>query len=501
MQSIQENDAEILGLEIERRRIMEPLCFFRPNPAEKRFFNAIADDKNKIIIFPAGNWVGKTTAAIAALGAMIWPEQAEDYCFNAPIFENYSGYDFPKRARIVSTPKELEDIGSIQNEIKKWWPVGRYQASKNKKSFFSEFKTDTGWIIDLMSYEQAVDDFEGAAIGVFIFNEPPPEPIYNACLARRKFGGKVLMPMTPLMSAAWIFDRLVAHDGEDGIAVVYGSTEENCKEHAENGVIPHQAIEDLKNSCDSDEREARLNGKFLSLSGNIFKTFNRNIHVAKEPIIPLPPGDCIEHIQAVDPAIGKPLFSLWGYCDNSGYLYIYDEWPDFDFAGAKESKYVISDYAKIFREVEKNQIRTRILDRHFGNNRSWTGSTLKQDLDKLGFYFIDSYSCDEEVETGIMKVKEYLSYNQSLPVSNTNRPGILISPTCKNLIKSLERWGRNPKTGAPYDDCWKDPVDCLRYMCAYRPLPTKLSVVGGLNLKFNRNLPASRSWDTSRPFD
>lgn len=495
-------DRDILAVELERRRICEPLRFFRPNGAQERFIAALADPAVKIIVFPAGNWVGKTTGAIAALGAMMWPSQAEHQVFSLPLFKTYGNTGYARRARIVSTPKELEDIGSIQAEIKRWWPRGRYTSGKNKKSFLSEFHTDTGWVVDLMSYEQAVDDFEGANIGVFIFNEPPPEDIFDACMARRKFGGKVMMPMTPLMSAAWIFDRLVAHDGENGIKVIYGSTEENCVIHGKNGVIPHEAIEDLKRMCDPDEMEARLNGKFLALAGNIFKTFDRRVHVAKEKIIPLPPSDCIEHIQSVDPATGKPLFCLWAYVDPSGFLYVYDEWPHFDFATAKESSYVIGDYVKIFRGAEQCTIHTRILDRHFGNNRSWSGQTLKQDFAKLGLYFIDSYSCEEEVETGILKVKEYLAYNRAAPLSNLNRPALLISPTCTNLIKSMERWGRNPKTGKPLDDCYKDPVDCVRYICAYRPLPASIAAAQGLHPNFNRaTAAASRNWDTSRPFD
>ena len=201
-----------------------------------------------------------------------------------------------------------------------------------------------------MSYEQAIDEFEGATVSFFVLNEPPPEAIFNACLSRMKFGGKVLMPMTPLNNSAWIYDRLVAHDGENGIRVVYGDTEDNCKEHGKNGVIPHAAIQALSDSCDPDDRAARLHGKFSHLAGQIFKTFKREIHTFKDP----PPGflDGKEIYMVVDPAIGKPLAVIWAAVDATGTLWVYDEYPNLEFQGARDSNLTVTDYVQLFKGKE-----------------------------------------------------------------------------------------------------------------------------------------------------
>jgi phage terminase large subunit-like protein len=202
-------ELDLINYELERRRTMEPLRLFKPNGAQARFIEAIADPEARIILFPAGNWIGKTAAAIVALGALIWPEQAEHKCFQNPTFKSWP---FPKMARIVSTPKELEIIGSVQTEIKKWWPVGQYKGDKMGKTYPCQF-TANGWLIDLLTYDMALDQFEGVTRSITIYNEPPPEAIFNAGLSRMKYGGKVLMPMTPLTNSAWIYDRLVAHAG------------------------------------------------------------------------------------------------------------------------------------------------------------------------------------------------------------------------------------------------------------------------------------------------
>ncbi len=464
-------ETDILELELERRKLFEALRFFKPNAAQERFLLAVANPKNRIIVFPAGNWCGKTAAAIAGLGACIWPSQAEASVFQNDLFQAWEN-QFPKRARIISTPKELEIIGSVQSEIRRWWPAGQYHADKKGKQYPSEFSSTSGWVVDLMSYEQAPTEFEGATIPFFIFNEPPPENIFNACLARMKFGGKILIPMTPLADSAWIWDRLVAHDGEEGVKIIYGDTEDNCREHSKNGVLPHAAIEALERSCDPDDREARLHGKFMHLAGQIFKSFSRNAHVIKDlELENFLPG---RHIfQIVDPAIGKPLAVVWAAVDARGALTIFDEYPHFEFQGAKDSSLTVRDYCELFKTQEGHyKAHERILDRHFGNvRRNLGGLTLRQEFGEFGFDFQDSYSVGDissEVETGILKVKDFLRFDKNCPLSNLNQPRLLIFESCKNTIHALERWGRDPKTGKPKDE-YKDFADCVRYLAMAGP--------------------------------
>lgn len=467
-------ELDLINYELERRKVMEPLRFFKPNGAQERFLNAVADPNNNIIVFPAGNWTGKTCAAIVAVSAFAFPEMAEDKVFDKPIFRNWASTGYPKRARILSTPKELEDIGSVQSEIRKWFPVGRYTANKKGKQYPCEFVTDTGWVIDVMSYEQAISEFEGTTVGVFVFNEPPPEAIFNACMSRRKFGAISMMPMTPLTSSAWIYDRLVSRDGTDKIKVIYGETEEACCEHGNgNGVIPHAAIVDFERSCDPDEREGRLRGRFMHLSGQIFKTFKREVHTFKldTDLTNFLSGK--ETYMICDPAIGKPLACIWAAVGATGVIEIYDEYPlGIEFQGAKDNNLTVADYAALFKQKEEGRkIQTRILDRHFGNaRRTLGGLTLKQEFEEVGIDFMDSYTSDDktEIETGILKVKDLLRYDTSKPIDGLNRPRLMVADHCTNTIHALERWRRDPKNGKPMEE-YKDLADCVRYLAMANP--------------------------------
>lgn len=402
------------------------------------------------------------------MGAFFWPQLAPA-CFSRPPF---LWTKLPKRARIISTPKELEDVGSLQTAIAELWPRGRYRPDKKGKSYFSQFTTDTGWVLDLMSYEQEVSEFAGPNLGVVAFNEPPPKPIWDESLARTRAGGVILAAMTSLRENPWVVDGLIGKANGRDIRVTYGDIEDNCKEHGTNGVLDHAQIERMLAQYDPDEREARKTGKPLTFSGRIYKTFNRDVHVAKAPIVPPEAG--VSHYMAVDPAIGKPFACVWAYVDRAGVVHIYDEYPNYDFEGAKDSNLTVRDYAAMFRRKE-GRVRdvTRIIDRHFANaQRTPGGLSISQEFAEVGMPFQDSYKLQEaqgsEVETGILKVKDYLRYNYSQPVTSVNRPKLVISPNCLNTIMSFERWTRNPDTHKP-NEYRKDHADCVRYLLCAEP--------------------------------
>ena len=276
--------------------------------------------------------------------------------------------------------------------------------------------------------------------------------------------------MTSLLDNPWVVSGILEKANGRDIRVRYGNACENCKQHGTNGHLEHEQIEKILAQYDPDEREARFSGKPLSFSGRILKGFDRAVHVPKEDIVP--PESGISRYMVVDPAIAKPLAVLWAYADQAGFVSIYDEWPEFEFQGAKDSNLTVADYAAIFKEREGGKpAESRILDRHFGNaRRTLGGKTLKEEFDDVGFEFVDSYAMDPqtEVETGILKIKEYLRYDKTKPLDSLNRPRIQISPKCHNTIAALERWSRNPETGKPLE-IHKDFADLVRMLCMAEP--------------------------------
>lgn len=434
---------------------------------QQEFIDSL-DAQTLVALSGAGNGWGKSEVLAAILAAAMWPALAPK-SLAIPLLQ---GWAWPKQARIYSTPAELAENGSIQTAIARLFPRGRYSVHKGGYSYPSVFQTDTGWTLDLFSYERPAKEAAGPNIGLQVFNEPPPADLWTEAVARTRSGGIIIGGMTSLDDNIWVVSDLF--DKADGktIKVRYGNSCENCKEHGVNGNLEHSRIMAILDQIrDPAEREARFTGKPLSLSGRIFRTFDPQVHVVPE-IKTLPPGVAV--YQVVDPAGGKPFAVVYAMVDQSGTVTVFDEWPDYRFAGSKDPGLNIQDYVEAFKVKEAAfRVQTRVMDRRYGNTSHKPGSlTLREDFAGHGVEYANSYSVGEdkpEVQTGILKVLDYLHYDKSKAIDSANRPRLFITANCRNTIEAIQKWSRDPKTLKPRDDEFKDFSDCLRYLTMSNP--------------------------------
>jgi hypothetical protein len=283
--------------------------------------------------------------------------------------------------------------------------------------------------------------------------------LWAPIVSRTRKGGIIVIVMTPLTDAGWIFDELVPNNLD---FVVYGGVEEACIEHGKRGHLKHKDIENMISQYPPDEREARIDGKAMYLKGLIWKTFYPNVHVLKEDIKP-PYGAPVWNV--VDPHSDKPFASIWAFPDARGDVYIFDEWPNEDFYKMHNCQLTIQDYRRIFGDKESGlNIYRRVIDRHFADTPSAINKrTLRQELLSIGLNYQPSYKAEEEIDTGIEKVRRHLAYDTSKPLTTLNQPKLFISPKCTNTIKSLSKWSRDPDNGKVKDE-YKDFCDVVRYL-------------------------------------
>jgi phage terminase large subunit-like protein len=227
--------ATLARQELERRRRANPLKYFIPNGAIESLVNAIGEHQASgkfIFVLPAANSVGKSAAAIAILGAAMYGPPNEWFDF-----ELFHNWPYPKKFWYISEQTTLKEticgIGegadASTSEIRKWMPEGRYEFNKAGLEYFSHFVSDTGWTGSFKTFDQLPSKFESDKVGIIVLDEPPPEPIFNACLARLTLGGIIIMPMTPLFSAGWVADRLVNESNPNPhVYVLRADIEENC---------------------------------------------------------------------------------------------------------------------------------------------------------------------------------------------------------------------------------------------------------------------------------
>lgn len=434
--------------------------YFLPNGPQERFVKLVGGEDPFIGIFSAANGIGKTTLIVNLLANIFFGPQ-NDF-FNYPIFKQWP---FPKRFRFVTDPKLVEEIGPFHSEITKWWPKGRYEASKGGKNYYSQYRAGK-FLLDVMSYDQELKQFEGTTLGCVLFDEPPVRSIWNASLARLRMGGIACVFMTPLTSAAWFFDEVVPRHLKH---IVYGDIEENCKEHGIRGQLEHSNIQRMVSEMDPEEVEARAHGKAMYLQGLIYKMFDPRVHVLDQHVS-VPHGAQVWQI--VDPHGDKPFACIWGFCDATGTLYQIDEWPNEPFEKMHNCTLGIQDYKRIFAQKEQGwNVTKRIMDRHFAEVRTvHQRKTLREEFAAVGLNYEMSYHGGvEEVDVGIVKVRGYLNYDATKPLDGLNRPRYYVSPKCSNTIKSFQRWAIEGRTQKPKDDSNKDFMDVIRYWVMGNP--------------------------------
>lgn len=447
----------LLENELEKRKETDRLAFYSPNKPIQQIIGLIGE-KRPVVIGSMANGIGKTASVVNILGNIIYGPQTR--YFDNDVFRNWP---FPKRARYITTPKNVEEIGPFHTEIQKWWPKARFQAIKSGHNYYSQY-TANGWVIDVMTYDQDASQFEGPTLGLIITDEPPPKSLWSTFASRLRLGGMILVTMTPLTEAAWFFDEVVPRHQE---AVVYGTMEDACIQHGVNGHLEHENIQRMIAEMSPEEREARAEGKAMYLRGLIFKTFDPSVHIVREAV--KPPSNAPIY-QIVDPHDDKPFAVTYAFPDANGDLFIFDEWPNEDFYKMHNCQLTIDDYTKIFRDKEQGlNVYKRIIDRRYAEvTRTQNRKTLREEFGEKGFDYEQGYTAMEEIETGIIKVRSYLAYNTAEPISALNHPKLYVNPGCQNTIKSITRWARDPKTGKVQDD-YKDFCDNLRMLCMDSP--------------------------------
>lgn len=258
----------------------EPHRYYVPIGKFETFINNAFSGWYICSFLGAANGIGKSLGMVNLLANLIWP--VGNKWFQQDLLSNWP---FPKKIRIVSDPTVVR--GSIIPMMKQFFPKGRYDAkkyttTKDGKSYESHWETDTGWTIQIMTYEQEPAEFEGVTLGLVWCDEPLPESLYTANLSRLRMGGLMIITATPL-DQPWMYDKFVTNKDREAQKLYYlnAEVEDACKQHGVRGFLDHHVIEMLINQYPEDEREARAKGRFTHLSGLVFKMYETGTHLLR----------------------------------------------------------------------------------------------------------------------------------------------------------------------------------------------------------------------------
>ena len=147
---------------------------------------------------------GKTHALVAAGVSLLmgeYPWTGQKLRFPGPIKVRLCGEDMGHHVKEVLLPK-----------LKEFCPSGFVKSTrKNTQGVDAHWSFANGSTLEVLSYEQDTDIYEGWDGHVVLFDEPPPRKKYVACKRGLvDHNGICLFAFTPLKEP-WIYDEIVTN--------------------------------------------------------------------------------------------------------------------------------------------------------------------------------------------------------------------------------------------------------------------------------------------------
>jgi phage terminase large subunit-like protein len=329
-----------------------------------------------------------------------------------------------------------------------------------------------GSTIEFMSYDQDVEKFASASRHWIWFDEEPPQDIYRECQMRLlDTKGDCWFTLTPTNGMTWIYTDIYEKGGIDpGIQLFQFDTRQNP-------YIDAEVLKELAVGFSEAEIDMRFGGKFVSLSGLIYKEFVKERHIIKRidiaqhwpkicAIDPHPRNPSVVVYMAVAPAhefIAKLKLAginiTWDIPYHEDIYTIYDEiYPGMD------KKPLISEICSMMRAKEKNDhIRYRLIDSMANTPDPIIGRTIRQEFETHG---IRTVLAEKNVANRIFKVREKLQRNSLYVISDLHN----------TIWEFLHYVWDDYKIGRDYKDPKEKPrkkrdhaMDCVGYMCSSCP--------------------------------
>ena len=429
---------------------------------------------------------------------------------------------------------------SIQDAQKTIWqnlPM-RYKRSKkrganhslqyNQKNGFNSAKAilpptldgaERGSTIYFNNYRQYMADpqiFEGWSAHCIHLDEEVPESIFNTLLGRTAdFHGRLILTFTTLQGWTPLINSLLK--GAETVRTQYSElmdrelpVEQVCTNWPDCRIhyfwsehTPFIDSAELIRTYSKQPQEvklARLYGIPSKSYEGRFPKFTRETNVVEHEKIPFiqDASARVTRYFICDPGGSKPWVAIWAGVMDDGRIYVYREFPDSTMgawalphvnnAGRSMGKpgpaqrplgWGYADYKNHFENLEDGEdVFERIVDPRMGSAtvRTKEGeSNIINSMSNLGFVFRPAPGVD--IEGGIAKINDALSWDDTEPMNDSNRPKLFVSENCENTISSMIEY-----SGQSRQEHWKDQVDCIRYLMVSGPehiTTEKLRVTGG----------------------
>ena len=457
-------EAQMLVDELARRHRENKLEYYKAHAKQEAFHRC--PKRNRWAL--GGNRTGKTE--VGAVEAVYYARG------NHP----YKEIGRPTSGWVVSLTNEVQrDVAQqkILSYLNPEWIKGvkmrEGRADDYQNGVIDYILVESIWggvsTIGFKSCDQGRERFQGTSKDWIWFDEEPPLEIYQECQMRTlDCQGNIWGTMTPLKGLTWVYDTIYLNEQDDPEVWYIAMSWED------NPYLSQEEIKRLTLTLTDEELEARKHGRFVALSGLVYKEFREEIHVIEPFPIPREWQDMI----SIDPGMDAPLSAHWYAVDHDGNVFVVAEhyqkgWNINQHMRAIEQ---ISNEIDWKRDVRGHLscIMDAAADQHSLQNERSVAELFRE--------------CGMNVNTnvnkskwaGIQTVKQYLEGRPHWDEERwpNGKPRLFIFSTCTAMIKEIKayRWKEN-QTGNREEPIKKNDhaMDDLRYYLMSRPEANKPS--------------------------
>ena len=461
MAQMQNDDLKAALIELDQiervqrvRKKESGIDYYIPNAAQLRAHQS----KAKIILYCGGNRAGKSTMGAAELSFHL-TRKYPDW------FPRERRYNRPIKAIVVCDANaKIEKV--IEPKIVEYLPKKYILHRKVVGGYLNRLTCIDGSTVDFLSSEQDDMAFEGADWDFYWGDEPQKKRKFDSIMRGLiDRGGRTLLTFTPLVEP-WMKETLVDRSDGKKIEVFVVDTTDNLFDIKGNPILTKENIEEMMSMWDEDTIETRVHGKFFHLRGTVYPNFCEVHQTDFEYQYPDPV------ISVLDPHDRQPHHVIWAVIDRTDDIHIHSE---------MSIHCTVSELSAKIRKLEKEQgynMRRRIIDPNFGRKPLiTTGRNMIEELCREGCS--GWMEADDAKDEGHLKVKDYLRFNRSKPISEVNKPKLFFHkervPKTIHSIRNYqyEEWigkiagERDPKEKSK--DKETHGADVIRYLCMTNP--------------------------------
>ncbi len=323
--------------------------------------------------------------------------------------------------------------------------------------------------IGFKTVEQGREKFQGTSQHYIWFDEEAPKEIYDECVMRLlDTQGDLWITMTPLKGLTWVYD-VIYENRNNNPEVQYWQMQ-----WADNPYLSQSEIAYLESTLLEEERKARQYGRFVALSGLVYKEFNPDIHIIPPFVVPKGWYDKI----SIDPGYTAPLSCHWYACDDESNVYAFAEHYVKEKQVEWHAKQIIEKSKKMEWPFTPSGKIMAIMDTAATQKTVNAEQTTAELFTQHGI--IPSF-VNKDVWVGIQRFKQYLT-PRPLPEGHPEKekyphgkPKFFITTDCPEMIREFKtyRW-EEPKDGEPVERPKKKndhAMDDGRYYIMSRPSP------------------------------